>query len=103
MSYILDALRKAERERRTRQTPRPDLVYLAEPPARRSRRAWLLGGALLGVMALAAWLGWPESGPVAPSPRPAVTKAAPTPAPSASRPGSTPAPPVARRPAEARP
>ena len=31
MSYILDALRKAERERRTRQTPRPDLATWSRP------------------------------------------------------------------------
>ena len=74
MSYILDALRKAERERRTRQTPRADVLYLVEGPARRSRRPWLLVGALLAVIALAAWLGWPAPGPVAPSSRPAVAR-----------------------------
>ena len=89
MSYILDALRKAERERHLGQPPSLTVPASPEPPAR--PRLWLWLGAGLGLGLNAALLVFfltrppPSSPPVitaATVPAPAPTVAAALPAPS---------------------
>jgi general secretion pathway protein B len=89
MSYILDALRKAEAERERErghvpglhaQQPVPGTLPPGRPPAGSARWAWIGGGAVL-VVALAAGLAWWWSmarAPSASAPVPAVALAAPT-------------------------
>src|SRR5262245_30319600 len=96
MSYILDALKKAERERRL---GRARILEVPAPLARRGRRRtwpWLLVGAgLLSASAL-AWVFRPASlSPVAALPTAAPTAPAtdrPAAAPAAPRPVQEPAP-----------
>jgi general secretion pathway protein B len=89
MSYILEALRKAERERRLGQAPTLEAVYAAAPVARRRPWPWLLLGAALLVNAgVVGWLWWPvEQNPPAVAAAPVAT-----PAPVVA-PALTPAPP----------
>ncbi len=56
MSFLLDALRKSEQQRRLGQTPSIQIPSIAtsQPPARRIRKLWLALG--LVVMVLLAWL-----------------------------------------------
>lgn len=80
MSLLLDALRKAEEERRLGQTPSLHSVIQAVPAGRPSRRRWLpwllgLLGLALGAAALVlVWVQRPAAPVVAtpPSPPPAV-------------------------------
>lgn len=96
MSYILEALRKAERERRLGQAPPLEAVYAAPPVAQRRPWLWLLLAAALLVNAgVVGWLWWPvEQYPPgvatvpATAPAPAVA-ATPVVAPA---PAATPAP-----------
>ncbi|AMV72268.1 hypothetical protein JCM30471_07530 [Desulfuromonas carbonis] len=57
MSLILDALKKAEADRRQTQPPSPVTTFTAEAPPR-SRRNWLLGLVILGGLGGAAILIW---------------------------------------------
>lgn len=92
MSYILDALKKAEQERGVGQVPR--LASVQDEPVRRRRGAvWLIGGALLiNALVLAWWLR-----PVAQSKpsHPQSARAARTPVPREMQPAVTTAAPVA--------
>lgn len=99
MSYILDALRKAEAERRTGGAP--DVlatpVFGAAQLERRhrwhgSRWLWLLPAAAAGALATAMWLTWQAPVPVQPRPVPTPSISAPTPQPIA--PPAPAAPPV---------
>lgn len=92
MSYLLDALRKAEQERNLGQPP--DLRALPPPSAERrgSRWPWIVGVAVLLIAngALAGWLLWPRTpapqiaAPAMPAPpmNPVVSAPSPSPAPS---------------------
>jgi general secretion pathway protein B len=79
MSYILDALRKAERERTRGVVPGLD-AQQAEAPPLRSRRAWPLwiGFALLVNAVVLGWLMWPQaespSAPAASAMAPVIAK-----------------------------
>jgi general secretion pathway protein B len=86
MSYILEALRRAEAER---ERPRGEPLDLAPAPLPAApRRAgalpWLLLGAVaLGAAGAATWWGWPTATPAstamatpAPAPRPELARAA---------------------------
>lgn len=97
MSYILDALKKAEAERRQEQVPGLHTQPLPVTPSAHRRPAWLqpaaVGGALtaLAVLAVLAW--WqPWSAP------PPVRQASPVPIPPAATvaQAAPPAPPPAR-------
>ncbi|TDU25874.1 general secretion pathway protein B [Panacagrimonas perspica] len=95
MSYILDALRKAERDRNLGRTP--SLGDVTSPSARApvssgpSRRVLALIGLVLGMLALAILL-WPPAPEVA-TPPPVIAAAppaaAPVPAPAAPPPEET--------------
>ena len=91
MSYILEALRQAERERRTAEDPVADLTFDAPVTAADSRRMVLVGAVLLlNVLALLAlWLFWGRE-PAAP----VALNAAP---PIASEMSVAPAPPEVMR------
>ncbi len=103
MSYILDALRRAQAERERGQVPGLEartLVMTPTPPPQRRAAAWWLGGALavglLGVAAVLALRGGaaPATAPAvaqAPTPTPAL---APTPTPTPTAPVALPAPPA---------
>lgn len=108
MSFILDALKRADAERERgrvpglhSQTPLPTATA-AVRPARPSRWGWLVG--LLGLLVAAmAWWLWPSSRDTATIPKPSVASAtapaaeptppisAPAPAPAVVAPVSTPA------------
>lgn len=97
MSYILDALRKAEAERRTGGTPDTLTapVFSATQPDRRdgwrgSRWLWALAAAAAGALATAAWLEWKTPEPASVPATAAVAE--PQPAPSTA-PVPEPAPP----------
>lgn len=114
MSYILDALRRAEAERERGRVPGLNTPTLAGGPAAPTAgpRRWLLpwaGGGLLLLAGLAAglwWAGGPVAAPAAPPPvaaptatPPAVAASAPPPAastpPRVASPYLPPAPPPA--------
>jgi general secretion pathway protein B len=86
MSYILEALRKSERERQSRQSPGLDAVVSEAPGQRRSLLPWILVGVLVAVnaIALAYFLlherGSGNSAASHPSPQPLPTPAAMPPA-----------------------
>lgn len=86
MSYILDALRQAERERHLGQPPSVTAPPLAAEPARRRLGPWLALGLGLGALnaaLLAFFLTRPPPAPlpaIAAPPAPAVATAPPAPA-----------------------
>ena len=92
MSYILDALRRADAERELGRVPKLNSPTVASAPERRpqdqARRravrlaAWLAGVAVAGVV---AWWAWPANAP---------TSAAPAPVNPVSVPPAPPAPPA---------
>ena len=116
MSYILDALKRADAQRERGQVPglNAQPVPAAPAPAARSRLAWWLGLACGGVAVAALAAYWhadstqaapavaaPAAAPVAtPNPAPAP---APAPAPLPSVQAVPPAPPPAARPPAAQP
>jgi general secretion pathway protein B len=55
MSYILEALRKSERERQLAKAPPLPLLLAEPPPQRRNRLPWLLLALLLGFNGAAWW------------------------------------------------
>ncbi len=59
MSYILEALKKAEQQRELGSVPGIDAAQETPPSPRRSRWWWVLGGLLLLNLALVAVLMWP--------------------------------------------
>lgn len=100
MSYILDALRKSERQRRAGQVPGPaDLMSDPPPPPRRSRMAFLIAALVLfnaaglGYLWKQGSIPFPETPPTAVSgapgstpvttPRTAVAQGQGTPSPAA--------------------
>lgn len=98
MSYILDALRRADAERERERGGVPDLNAQPSPelgagpaarPGRRSRLPWILGALVLAL--LLPLVGWLLADP---GPTPGVGAAAPAAAPA--RPADPPAPPAAR-------
>jgi general secretion pathway protein B len=99
MSYVLDALRRAESERQRGRVPGLDAQPLPAPtsgaatagPARRGAGGWLAGLALLAGVAIAGWWFWPAAESPPPAPAAALPSARPSPPPPAARP----APPVA--------
>lgn len=70
MSLILDALRKAETERRLGEVPRLDAQPAQAPVARRraasARMRWIWGGSLVAVVILASAIAWQSMRPLAP-------------------------------------
>ena len=70
MSLILDALRKAETERRLGEVPRLDAQPAPAPVARRraasARMRWIWGGSLVAVVILASAIAWQSMRPLAP-------------------------------------
>lgn len=80
MSFILEALRKAERERSLGQVPTPlEATPAAEPGVSHRLWPWLLAGALVvNAIVLALWL----LNPRAPEPAPITATATPGPPPS---------------------
>jgi general secretion pathway protein B len=113
MSYILDALRKAEAERQrgavpdlNAQMPLPAAAESEFPAPRPARLAWLVaGGLLVGALAAAWWLyGRPsEPTPASPTRMAQAPAAAPVPAPSATAAPAPTAPVVAVAPLAAPP
>lgn len=104
MSYILDALRRAEAERQQGQVPglhgAPAVPAAANAPALGSAWRWGWTVPLLVLAAGAAWWWWPRPAvaPVAvpaPTPPPAVAVAQPTPAPLPVVVSAPPLPPAA--------
>ena len=86
MSYILDALRRADSERDRGSVPGLHTQAVpvgsgdAEAPSRSSIRAWLIAGAFVALLALVAWLGWGRAVPqvattLPPNPPPPVPMA----------------------------
>ncbi|WP_028079684.1 general secretion pathway protein GspB [Solimonas soli] len=84
MSYILEALRRAERERQMSKLPTVESLAQAPLPggSRVPLRIWLLGGATIVVAAAALVAAlWPRApAPQAPAPAPTVQAAAAQPA-----------------------
>jgi len=88
MSYILDALKKAERERERSRVPSLTTVHAEQPRPRRLRLSWLLCGTVLAALAMAGgWLAGRGPGGGAP-PAPAHTgpKTPPSTTPAPERP-----------------
>lgn len=89
MSYILDALRRAERERRAGRTSALEQVAAASPepaPSRRPLLAWGGGGVLVVLVVLGSALWWHERHAPSPpqltpaeTPAPATAESIPTP------------------------
>ena len=92
MSYILDALRKAERERHPGQTPTLETVHQVSPAARRRLWPWVGAGiVLLNVAALAWFLLRPAPVPVVEtSAGSAAGRAAPEPPAVSGQPAASP-------------
>ncbi len=100
MSYILDALRKAERDRQVRRVPTLATAHGNAELGRWPQWVWAaaLGGALaVGAVLLVSMLGSGRSVPVAvaPAPPPPIATAPAAPSPSAEP--ATPAPPAVER------
>ena len=95
MSYILDALRRAQAERERGQVPGLEartLVQTPPPPAPRRVMVWVLAGSLVaGLLALVALLAL-RGGPV-PATVPVAAQPAPTPATPVLTPAPLPTPP----------
>jgi general secretion pathway protein B len=96
MSYILDALRRADAERRRGQVPGLDApAGMPQPePPRRNGGPWIVGGLLVALIAAAAWWLW-VTGPAAvkaPWPGPAAALGTPPPPAPAPLPAPAPAP-----------
>jgi general secretion pathway protein B len=94
MSYILDALRRAQAERERGQVPgletRAGVETTPPPPRRRPGLLWLGGGLALAVLGLVVGLTWRSGPPVVPAAL--QTASAPAPAPvAAAAPASVPA------------
>ena len=108
MSYILEALRRADAERQRGDVPglhaQPQVMAAGDPPASPWPKAWVAGGAL-GLFALGgALVGWWTSGAETPPPLPVANAPAPTPAPTMAPPTAlspTPTMPVAPLPTTA--
>jgi general secretion pathway protein B len=95
MSYILDALRRAERERHLGQAPTAQTLAQAGSPvsAARSHRwvRWGVAAVMVALVVASAWMLWPRSAPpasepvaAAPAPQPVATApAVPAPVPAA--------------------
>src|SRR5262249_57442223 len=62
MSYILDALKKAERERQFAKIPTVNTVHRSSWDRQRPIWLWIAGAAVLANAALLIWLLRPESG-----------------------------------------
>jgi general secretion pathway protein B len=100
MSYILDALRRADAERELGRVPKLNSPTVASAPERRPqdqarRRAvrlatWLAGLAVAGVV---VWWAWPANAPTN-APTSAATGAAPAPVNTVPVPPVPPAPPI---------
>jgi len=82
MSFILDALKKAERDRRSAAVPTPATIHRTPAPPSRRRRLWpLIAGAVI-VVNVGVWL-WllraappvPDSAPVSATREPATSTA----------------------------
>jgi general secretion pathway protein B len=86
MSYILDALKKAEHERDLGRVPRLESMQDSAPPRRRSA-VWLIAGALLINAGVLAWWLRPTAPPAAVS-----SERRPVPVPRAVPPAVVPAP-----------
>ena len=67
MSYILDALKKAERERDLRRVPNVTTAHVSISGAGKRLGLWVVVGALLFGGGLAIWLLRPSSGVVSPA------------------------------------
>ena len=108
MSLILDALKKLERERDSRE---PGVLVVGSVPwgeSRRSRRPLAFASLALAALAFAGWWWWrptphptvsvPASAPTAPAPSPVVPSSpvAPAAAETRARTSSAPAPPARR-------
>ena len=90
MSYILDALKKAERERRVAKIPTLDTVHGSSPEKRRPSWVWVGGAVVLAGVALGLfWTLRPEPREERP-PRSVSAPATPVPAPSESVPAAAP-------------
>lgn len=106
MSYILDALKKAERERHLTKIPTLETVHPKSWVPRRGPWLWIAAAVLLVNVALLIWLLRPERAPDRPAEAPAARAASaslaerPAPAPLQERPAPAPAP---ERPAPASP
>lgn len=91
MSYILEALKKAQAERQLGNAPTIHApVVHAVPAARASRMPLALGAAAVVVLLGAALFAWRQSGPAAPAP--VAVKAASAPAVAVPPPAATVAP-----------
>lgn len=92
MSYILEALKKSERERQLGAVPRPEAAVAATRADSRSRWPWLLSAVLLLNAGILLWLvlrpaappvaSATSAAPVAATPAGVEQNAAPTPAPA---------------------
>lgn len=103
MSFILDALKKAESERSRGAGPVLMDVRIAAPRRRLPAWAWVLGGVLLANLVVLAWLllRAPAAPPAAVTPAPAAATPAPASTPAAAP--AVPAPPANATPVPAAP
>lgn len=84
MSYILEALRKAERERNLGQVPTLEAKTADAAPSPRQIWPWLLAGALVvNAGVLAVWLLYPREQAALPAPSPLARAETPVPSPPA--------------------
>ncbi len=117
MSYILEALKKADRQRHGVRVPSIETVHASAPARTRRLWPWVVAAALAGNAAVLAVIWWPTTGPVviasspesspSPTPPPPVAAATerpvePPPAPSAPAESRTPLPPAAPAPPASR-
>jgi general secretion pathway protein B len=104
VSYILDALRKAERDRQVARVPTLTTTHAAAEPVRRLAWAWAVGcGLALGAVVVYGFLrvpGRPEA--VREAARPPAAPAGPA-VPGAGADAETPPPPLARAPKRGEP
>lgn len=88
MSFILDALKKAESERNRNSGPVLMDVRIAPPRRRLPTWAWVLGGVLAADLVVLAWLLQRSPADTAPVAAPAQAPAPPPTAPSATPPAA---------------